>query len=135
MVSALGGRVADAGRGREFPDADEAGGRRHQPVHRASAVVLVVAHGALFRALRGAMGHEPNVRTRNAVPVVCTARGWDGRLGAHLRGLRGKVVPARWSRPAVRRSCGPWPETNPLRGMVLTVTAPHDTRYDLSRSH
>ena len=32
-------------------------------------VVLVVAHGALFRALRGAMGHEPNVRTRNAVPV------------------------------------------------------------------
>jgi broad specificity phosphatase PhoE len=33
--------------------------------------VLVVAHGALFRALRGAMGHEPNVRTRNAVPVWC----------------------------------------------------------------
>src|SRR3984885_1447497 len=34
-------------------------------------IVLVVAHGALFRALRGAMGHEPNVRTRNAVPVWC----------------------------------------------------------------
>jgi len=34
-------------------------------------LVLVVAHGALFRALRGAMGHEPNVRTRNAVPVWC----------------------------------------------------------------
>jgi probable phosphoglycerate mutase len=34
-------------------------------------VVLVVAHGALFRALRGSMGHEPNVRTRNAVPVWC----------------------------------------------------------------
>jgi broad specificity phosphatase PhoE len=34
-------------------------------------VVLVVGHGALFRALRGAMGHEPNVRTRNAVPVWC----------------------------------------------------------------
>jgi broad specificity phosphatase PhoE len=34
-------------------------------------VVLVVAHGALFRALRGAMGHEPNRRTRNAVPVWC----------------------------------------------------------------
>jgi broad specificity phosphatase PhoE len=33
--------------------------------------VLVVAHGALFRALRGAMGHAPNVRTRNAVPVWC----------------------------------------------------------------
>jgi probable phosphoglycerate mutase len=36
-----------------------------------SGLVLVVAHGALFRALRGAMGHEPNVRTRNAVPVWC----------------------------------------------------------------
>jgi broad specificity phosphatase PhoE len=34
-------------------------------------VVLVVAHGALFRAIRGAMGHEPNVRTRNAVPIWC----------------------------------------------------------------
>jgi broad specificity phosphatase PhoE len=34
-------------------------------------VVLVVAHGALFRALRGAMGHEPNRRTRNAIPVWC----------------------------------------------------------------
>ena len=34
-------------------------------------VVLVVAHGALFRALRGAMGHEPNVRARNAVPAWC----------------------------------------------------------------
>jgi broad specificity phosphatase PhoE len=33
--------------------------------------VLVVGHGAVFRALRGAMGHEPNVRTRNAVPVWC----------------------------------------------------------------
>jgi probable phosphoglycerate mutase len=30
-----------------------------------------VAHGALFRAMRGAMGHEPNVRTRNAVPIWC----------------------------------------------------------------
>jgi broad specificity phosphatase PhoE len=38
---------------------------------RRPPVVLVVAHGALFRALRGAMGHEPNVRTRNAVPVWC----------------------------------------------------------------
>ena len=34
-------------------------------------VVLVVAHGALFRAMRWAMGHEPNVRTRNAVPIWC----------------------------------------------------------------
>jgi len=35
------------------------------------APVLVVAHGALFRALRAVMGHEPNVRTRNAVPMWC----------------------------------------------------------------
>jgi probable phosphoglycerate mutase len=34
-------------------------------------VVLVVGHGGMFRALRGAMGHEPNVRTRNGVPVRC----------------------------------------------------------------
>jgi hypothetical protein len=33
--------------------------------------VLVVAHGALFRALRAAMGIEPNVRTQNAVPIFC----------------------------------------------------------------
>lgn len=41
-------------------------------------VVLVVAHGALFRALRAAMGLEINVRTRNAVPTFCepTAAGW-----------------------------------------------------------
>jgi probable phosphoglycerate mutase len=34
-------------------------------------VVLVVAHGALFRALRSAMGVEPNMRTRNAMPMWC----------------------------------------------------------------
>jgi probable phosphoglycerate mutase len=34
-------------------------------------VVLVVAHGALFRALRSAMGLVPNVRTRNGVPFFC----------------------------------------------------------------
>lgn len=34
-------------------------------------VVLVVAHGALFRALRSAMGIEPNMRTRNAAPIWC----------------------------------------------------------------
>ena len=38
---------------------------------RGEPLVLVVAHGALFRAIRGAMGHEPNYRTRNAVPVWC----------------------------------------------------------------
>ena len=34
-------------------------------------MVLVVAHGALFRALRAEMGLEPNVRTRNAWPFLC----------------------------------------------------------------
>lgn len=34
-------------------------------------VVLVVAHGAFFRALRAAMGLEPNVRTPNALPLFC----------------------------------------------------------------
>jgi probable phosphoglycerate mutase len=31
--------------------------------------VLVVAHGALFRALRQVMGMQPNVRTPNALPL------------------------------------------------------------------
>ena len=35
------------------------------------APVLVVAHGALFRALRAEMGLEPNVRTPNAMPFLC----------------------------------------------------------------
>ena len=35
------------------------------------APVLVVAHGALFRAIRQAMGLEPNIRTPNAVPILC----------------------------------------------------------------
>lgn len=33
--------------------------------------VLVVAHGALFRALRTAMAIEPVLRTPNAVPIWC----------------------------------------------------------------
>jgi probable phosphoglycerate mutase len=43
-------------------------------VNRATALpapVLVVAHGALFRALRLALGHAPNVRTPNALPIFC----------------------------------------------------------------
>ena len=52
-------------------------GLRHRAVaavNRAIAlppVVLVVAHGALFRALRTAMGIEPLIRTPNAVPIWC----------------------------------------------------------------
>jgi len=39
--------------------------------------VLVVAHGALFRAVRRLMGLEANVRTQNAQPMLCTP-GPDG---------------------------------------------------------
>lgn len=35
------------------------------------APVLLVAHGALFRALRSAMGLDPNFRTANGVPWFC----------------------------------------------------------------
>ena len=44
-------------------------------INRATALpgpVLVVAHGALFRALRRALGHAPNVRTPNALPTLCS---------------------------------------------------------------
>ena len=43
-------------------------------INRSTALppaVLVVAHGALFRAIRAAMGIEPNIRTQNAVPIFC----------------------------------------------------------------
>jgi broad specificity phosphatase PhoE len=43
-------------------------------INRSTALppaVLVVAHGALFRALRTAMQIEPLVRTPNAVPIWC----------------------------------------------------------------
>ncbi len=49
-------------------------------INRATALtppVLVVSHGAFFRALRSAMGLVPNVRTRNAVPFLCRP-GVDG---------------------------------------------------------
>jgi probable phosphoglycerate mutase len=42
------------------------------------APVLVVAHGALFRALRLACGLEPNVRTPNALPIRCEPPGEGG---------------------------------------------------------
>jgi len=45
-----------------------------QAINRAlekPAPVLIVAHGALFRAVRSAMGLVPNVRTPNAVPIWC----------------------------------------------------------------
>ena len=33
--------------------------------------LLIVAHGALFRATRAAMNLEPNIRTPNAIPFWC----------------------------------------------------------------
>jgi len=41
-------------------------------------VVLVVAHGAVFRALRAAMGIVPATSTRNATPIWCESgeQGW-----------------------------------------------------------
>ena len=48
--------------------------RAREAVNRALALpapVLVVAHGALFRALRAEMGLEANVRTPNAMPFFC----------------------------------------------------------------
>jgi probable phosphoglycerate mutase len=46
------------------------------------APVLVVAHGALFRALREAMGLEANVRTPNATPFWCEPDGAAWKLTA-----------------------------------------------------
>ena len=52
-------------------------------VNRAVAlppVVLVVAHGAMFRAFRAAMGIEPLIRTPNAVPIWCEPVAGDATL-------------------------------------------------------
>ena len=49
--------------------------------------VLVVAHGAFFRALRAEMGLEANVRTANAVPILCSP-------GPPSRRLPWDLVPA-----------------------------------------
>ena len=64
--------------GRFTPDGAEPfdGLRRRavRAVNRAlegTAPVLVVAHGALFRALRSAMGLSSNERTPNAAPFFC----------------------------------------------------------------
>jgi broad specificity phosphatase PhoE len=75
---AMSGWFADWVAGRFTPDGAEdfpaLRRRAVAAVNRATALppaVLVVAHGALFRALRAAMGIEPNVRTQNAVPIFC----------------------------------------------------------------
>lgn len=66
----VAGALTPAG-AESFPDLTRRGVAAINRCTARPPVVLVVAHGALFRALRGAMGHEPNVRTRNAVPVWC----------------------------------------------------------------
>jgi broad specificity phosphatase PhoE len=66
----VAGALTPAG-AESFPDLTRRAVAAINRAIRRPPVVLVVAHGALFRALRGAMGHEPNVRTRNAVPVWC----------------------------------------------------------------
>jgi broad specificity phosphatase PhoE len=75
---AMSGWFADWVVGRFTPEGAEtfAALRRRAvtAVNRATALppaVLVVAHGALFRSLRAAMGIEPNMRTQNAVPIFC----------------------------------------------------------------
>ena len=67
-----------------MPPAERKALRLRYYEHVATAMpgpVLVVAHGALFRALRLALGHEPNVRTPNALPILCTppatGSAWD----------------------------------------------------------
>lgn len=64
--------------GRFTPDGAESFAALRQrgaaAINRSTALppaVLVVAHGALFRALRTAMLIEPMVRTPNAVPIWC----------------------------------------------------------------
>lgn len=39
--------------------------------------VLIVGHGAWFRALRYAMGIEPNIRPPNGMPTMCSPPGLD----------------------------------------------------------
>ena len=57
--------------------AETLGELRHRVVrglNRALAcppTVLIVAHGAVFRAVRSAMGVSANMRTRNASPIRC----------------------------------------------------------------
>jgi probable phosphoglycerate mutase len=47
-------------------------------VLKTPGLVLVVAHGGFFRAVRAAMGMSPAIRTANGVPLYCAphADGW-----------------------------------------------------------
>ncbi len=76
----IAGRYTPAG-GEAFADLVARGVAAVNRATAQPAPVLVVAHGALFRALRLALGHEPNVRTPNALPILCTppasGAAWD----------------------------------------------------------
>ena len=76
---------ADWVEGRSTPEGAESFGRLREravaAINRSLAYppsVLVVGHGALFRAVRAAMGIEPNVRTPNAIPVWCEPPAQEG---------------------------------------------------------
>ena len=71
--------------------------------------VLVVAHGALFRALRLALGHAPNVRTPNALPLWCEppASG-TGKLDAFEWRVPTSAVATGTSPIAPTSPTGPW---------------------------
>jgi broad specificity phosphatase PhoE len=70
----------------------ELGARAKRAVTRALALpapVLIVSHGALFRALRAVMGLPVDIRTPNAVPIFCdppaTAEGpWSLKAAGSL---------------------------------------------------
>ncbi len=62
-----------------------------------TAPVLVVAHGALFRALRAEMGLVANVRTPNAVPIFCEP-GFALGAGTYSLTLRWGVAPDKASK-------------------------------------
>ncbi len=57
--------------GESFAELRGAGGPRLTAALARPAPVLVVAHGALFRALRAEMGLPIDVRTPNALPLFC----------------------------------------------------------------
>ncbi len=66
--------------GESFADLGDRGVRAINRALALDAPVLVVAHGALFRALRGRMGLPTTIRTANAAPVFCEPSALPGAL-------------------------------------------------------
>ncbi len=65
-----------------FADITERAGLVMGQVLRAPGPLLIVSHGAFFRALRGLMGLDLDVRTENAVPILCEPIGNEWRATA-----------------------------------------------------